>query len=384
MSLHTNKDIGLITQAYSHVIASIPEPSPRTVSRMQERGRQVVRRYIDLDLKPCHRINHSEHIELAPQNVDVKPNFHTISTNEDNLAPQVREQRNPYQTRSKINYFQSAMRNVNINSALADRNENKKKLKTFVKNSTTKVEKFRKIKQPSRQTPKHTETSPTLVVSQSAKHQVSLKSELEGDRESMRQEILKLHERVKKLEKENKKLKEENRKLKARPGSKIRKENRPPGSHYKGKCHKAIHHREHSRTSTGQGFSHTDMMSDVTRSYSFENPGSSKGMQTEKIDPGFLKSYNNYVPIPHKTSNKENFENNIKVEKALGKTRPNESILMQKVSRILEKRELNKLKYTPREEEDLQGGRSSAFQSLKHSKNEIIARINNKYGNRMQ
>ena len=374
MSLHKQKAFSLLSKAYPAVMEAIPEPSPRTLSRMQNKGVQIDRRYLWLDLIPCHKTHISQGERIDVPIADQKPTYHTISTNEENVAVQGREQRNPYQGRAKINYFQSAMRNVDINSNLAPR-ESKKKLHNFVKSSTAKVQKFRKM---NTQKQEMRETSPHLGASQSAKHQISLKSELESRNQvpqdnDLALEWAQLREKVQILEQENKKLREENKKLKKR------REGKPPGSHYKPKCAKMKHTRGNSRTSTGQGFSHTDMLSDATRSYSFENGGNGK----PQIDTEFLKSYNNYVPIPHKMSNKENIGYNIKIEQ-MGKPKGGqESILMQKVSRILKKSK-NKAKFTPRDSEVLSEGRGEVWKSLKHSKNEIIARINNKYGNRME
>lgn len=82
---------------------------------------------------------------------------------------------------------------------------------------------------------------------------------------------------------------------------------------------------------------------------------------------------------------KENLKNNaeLEVQNKPKRPQPSESILIQKVSRILEKRELNKSnsKFTPRVNDE---NTSNAYKSLKRSKNEIINRINNKYGKRME
>lgn len=92
--------------------------------------------------------------------------------------------------------------------------------------------------------------------------------------------------------------------------------------------------------------------------------------------------FNNYLPNSIPVHDKENYKNNIEIEKCKPKLRANESILMQKVSRILEKREMHKKGH----KRDRMYGTSddrATCASLKHSKNEIIARINNKYGKRM-
>lgn len=93
--------------------------------------------------------------------------------------------------------------------------------------------------------------------------------------------------------------------------------------------------------------------------------------------------YINYIPNPGSTHDKENLKNNIEIDKIKPKLRANESILMQKVSRILEKRDINK--HDPKVISRMYGtaDERGTCKSLKHSKNEIIARINNKYGKRM-
>lgn len=140
-----------------------------------------------------------------------------------------------------------------------------------------------------------------------------------------------------------------------------------------------MHQREDSKASTQYkhiNFNNTNKFSDFVRSYSFENNGDS----TIKIRNETLQNY-----VPNKLHDKENIKNNSEIEKSSkqNKPLPNESVLIQKVSRILEKREMNKSKtnFTPRVHEESSG---NAYVNMKHSKNEIINRINNKYGQRME
>lgn len=188
MDFHkANKDLTLISNAYAHVIKRVPAPSPRTTLKYESKGEPVVRRYVNLEIERCQRSNQTNvnniHNFSSNERVE-KHTYHTIST-EDNKEIQPKECRNPYQ--AKINYFQTAMRNSNINSALANRNEPKKKLKSFVKNSTTgSTLKFKSIKH--KDTNGRTQTplssNPTayealgMGVSQSEKQRITLKSEL--------------------------------------------------------------------------------------------------------------------------------------------------------------------------------------------------------------
>jgi hypothetical protein len=315
-------------------------------------------------------------------------------------SSQAKDQRNPYQ--AKINYFMNQnIRNSSINSTIAARKEAKKKLKTFVKNSNTGNvnKKFRPTKDarelvsggetPSSRNRSSQDPHHLMAISQSMKSQINLKSELctnDSTVQSLEKQLLKLTEKVKKLEKENRKLKDENKRLKKSQVLEKDENQPPPGSHYNPNCKKS-HQRESSRSSmnyNSSNFNYTNQFSDFTRSYSFENSHASKAMRSSEPEPNLLAKYNNYIERPTSLhEGKENIKCNIEIDSLRPKIRGNESILMQKVSRILEKRDINKKEsqFTPRIYDDINP--RPECKSLKHSKNEIIARINNKYGQRM-
>lgn len=288
------------------------------------------------------------------------------------------------------------IRNSSINSTIAARKEAKKKLKTFVKNSNTGNvnKKFRPTKDVREigsggETPRSRNQSSQdphhlMGASQSMKSQINLKSELctDSNVQSLEKQILKLTEKVKKLEKENRKLKDENKRLKKNQVLESNVIQPHPGSHYKPQCTK-LHQRESSRSSmnyNSSNFNYTNQFSDFTRSYSFENSNASKAMRSSEPEPNLLAKYNNSGRFHNE---KENIKCNIEIDNVRPKIRGNESILMQKVTRILEKRDVNKkeTQFTPRVYDDINP--RPECKSLKHSKNEIISRINSKYGKRM-
>ena len=115
----------------------------------------------------------------------------------------------------------------------------------------------------------------------------------------------------------------------------------------------------------------------MSRSYSFENCDYRNAHHKHFPNPNILLSYDGVVNR-NNIFEKENMINNLAVW--CGKQRNKESILVQKVSRILEKRDINNKNpiYTPRLEESSRKG--VKWENLKHSKKDIIARINSKYG----
>lgn len=91
-------------------------------------------------------------------------------------------------------------------------------------------------------------------------------------------------------------------------------------------------------------------------------------------------SYNGRIEVPKPDlEEKENLKTNFIVDNK-PKSRPGatESVLMQKVSRILQKRDLNKDNRTSSLYDGIDP--TVSCKSLKHSKNDIISRINSKYG----
>ena len=127
-------------------------------------------------------------------------------------------------------------------------------------------------------------------------------------------------------------------------------------------------------------FNHTDKISDFGRSYSFENSNTSKALKTPVPETDFTASYNNYMTIPASIQEKENLKQNIDMQKYRPKMNTKESVLMQKVNRILEKRnKIAKSKSKPFKKKSIDRNhysKNSTFKSLKHCKNEIIARMN--------
>jgi hypothetical protein len=379
-----NKDFTLISNAYGHVIKRLPAPSPRTAMKSESRGEPIVRGYVNLDLQRCIR---PYIIDVRGPNAGDKYKYQTLST-EDKIELQPKEFSNPYQ--AKINYFQTAMHNSNINSVLSDRKDSKKKLKSYVKNSTvSNTKKIKSIKHREKtnnraQTPLTNDPpayeKPEMGSSQSVKYQITLKSELwnVNPKEAMQKQIMLLNEKVKLLEYDNKKLHDENTYYKNMHARGKQNEPKRHNSHYKPEW-KKMNQREDSKTSTQYkhvNFNNTNKFSDFVRSCSFENSSDSN----VKIRNETLQNY-----VPSRLNGKENIKNNIDIEKKSKQNKPisNESVLIQKVSRILEKREMNKTKpnLTPRIKVESSG---NAYVSMKHSKNEIINRINNKYRQRME
>jgi len=333
---------------------------------------------------------------LKPEFID-KPSYHTISTESNHLSKEISHQ-NPYQPDSKN--LQSTLHHPNINPNAVSSKDSKKKLKAFVRNSeiahqSKTFKPKRKVKvgindTPSSDTPSAGDTHHGMMVSHSVKNQVTLKNELSNVShiQSLELQIQKLNEKVLKLEKDNKILSQENLALKA---DKLKEnaiiERRGAETDYTPHCAK-MHQRDDSRSSTNynlSNFTQQKNVADFTRSYSFENSTNSRVLRSSDVEPNFTMSYKNYAQNNDIAGNKENLVTNIALEKARsGQRKDGESLLMRKVTRILEKRDLNKKssKYTPRE------GSGPDYQkickSLKHTKNQIIARINNKYGKRME
>lgn len=273
MEIHrARQDFALISQAYDFVMKNAPEPLPRKKSQKNINKREC-HSYVNISLHKCEVRNRWD-VEVP--SVVQKPSFNTISTESAQYQhldtggygkDGSKAYRNPYQ--AKINYFQTAMRNSKINSALAERQESKQKLKTFVKEANT-ADWAKFIPETPGSQHSQNELQRTMGVSQSVKNQVTLKNELAKENNPLQEferQIKKLTDRVKKLEKENKKLRDENRRLKGKPSEKRKKEIRP-GSHYKPEC-KKIHKRGDSRTS--MHFNQTNNFSDFAKSYSFEN-----------------------------------------------------------------------------------------------------------------
>jgi len=212
-----------------------------------------------------------------------------------------------------------------------------------------------KQKQPSRaQTPSSQNHSSQnidhwMMVSNSAKHQISIKNELykEESKEYLYKEIQKLNQKINKLEKGNQYLQNENKRYKSiYIENKIPVEQNPIQSHYKPSCEK-MNFRDSSRANMHylNNFNQTDKFNDFGHSYSFENKNFSKVVQTPIPETDFKSSQNNYMTIPASIQEKENFNRNMNIDKFMPKINQKESALMQKVNRI-------------------------------HSKNEIIARMN--------
>ena len=82
--------------------------------------------------------------------------------------------------------------------------------------------------------------------------------------------------------------------------------------------------------------------SDFSRSYSFENNSKVKIRGDKNVNDKIQTSYAKYEEKPSIEAGKENFVYNYDTQKYTFKKNFNESLLMQKVSRILEKRDLNK------------------------------------------
>jgi hypothetical protein len=227
--------------------------------------------------------------------VNEKPTYHTISTENSQLQGTNNDNKNAYQ--AKINYFQHALRNSKTNSALGGCKESQKKLKAFVRNSeNAQIHKNIRMKKK-----KHREGTPTshtvdseenhhgMVMSQSAKNQVILKNELSNSPNSQKleQQIQKLNEKIKSLELENKQLKDENQKLKTIRESNAHKGMRQSESHYKPQCSK-MHSRDDSRSSTNynlMSFTQSNKIADFTRSYSFENSNNSNAIRSQDAEP---------------------------------------------------------------------------------------------------
>ena len=127
-------------------------------------------------------------------------------------------------------------------------------------------------------------------------------------------------------------------------------------------------------------FNQVNKIVDFGRSYSFENSNNSKTIKTPAPENYFANSYNNYMTIPASIEEKENLKQNIEVERYRHKSHAKESVLMQKVNRILEKRsKFGKHKsknYKKKSIDRIRNSKNSTFKSLKHCKNEIISRIN--------
>lgn len=223
MKVHNPRDdFRLLSEAYAHVINNIPEPDPRaSLARgIAQGGNQA--RFLNLKLRKCERKSNNIKVFDSVQ-VD-KPLYHTLSTESRQLSPG-REFQNPYQ--AKINYFQSAMRNSKIDSALASKKDNKKRADEKFTNtcpiqgnngnqSSPRVDNVSRPHSPTSSTNNNYKIALNMTSSQSVKNQVSLKNELSKNDSTrvLEEQIHQLNQRVRKLEKENKKLKHENKEIK--------------------------------------------------------------------------------------------------------------------------------------------------------------------------
>lgn len=227
-----------------------------------------------------------------------------------------------------------------------------------------------------------------MTISHSVKDQMNMNDEMyrNNSKEELHNEIMKLNKKITRLEEGNKCLKEENKRYKSiytQGGGGV--SLKPPQSHYKVSCTK-LQSREPSRKSIPKCFNQTDKFSDFGHSYSFENKGHPTVTNTPAPESEVFENGINYMTIPTFMNDKENLRINTK-ELQLGvlqasnfsHSRPKkESMLMQKVNRILQKRGKGS-KSRPKKF----GQVGKGYKSLKHTKNEIIDRINNKYGKRL-
>lgn len=88
----------------------------------------------------------------------------------------------------------------------------------------------------------------------------------------------------------------------------------------------------------------------MSRSYSFENCDYRSVHHKQMLNPNILMSYDGTINKNSHLLDKENMINNLAVKCGKQRSREKESALVQKVSKILEKRDLNNKNtiYTPR------------------------------------
>lgn len=92
---------------------------------------------------------------------------------------------------------------------------------------------------------------------------------------------------------------------------------------------------------------------------------------------------NNYMTIPSFGHDKENLKTNVDISHFIRNSTQKESVLMQKVNKILERRSKIAKSKSKSKRKPSELPVNKTYKNLKHSKNEIIARINNKYGKRL-
>ena len=185
------------------------------------------KRYLNLELKKCPRIKTPGVIPDPVSKVQSnQPSFES------------KEHRNPYQ--AKINYFQTAMRNSNIDFGLSN-NKHSSKMKYSKRESKCSSSTRNQGKRVGRaMTPSSQKSTPSsqkgMTISHSVKDQMNVNGEIyrNNSKEELQSEIMKLNKKIMKLEKGNKCLKEENKRYQSiytQPNAGV--SLKPPHSHYK-------------------------------------------------------------------------------------------------------------------------------------------------------
>ena len=110
----------LISEAYSHIIKNLPEASPRTLNIRGCNAKKWEQRYLNIEIHKWEKENSSHEVRRPLKSIK------TVSVHNER-----KDQRNPYQ--AKINYFQAAIKNSQINVNLAERSKenNRNKLKFY-------------------------------------------------------------------------------------------------------------------------------------------------------------------------------------------------------------------------------------------------------------
>ena len=125
MEIQSRKnDLFCITEAFKHLSGGNAKAEHRSLLMKDVIGHVPIKKYLNLNLKKCNKINDTINIKIINGNSPTDPKFNTISV-PDRPEKVSRDIRNPYQ--NKINYFHSAMRNSKINSALISKKDQKLK-----------------------------------------------------------------------------------------------------------------------------------------------------------------------------------------------------------------------------------------------------------------
>lgn len=301
--------------------------------------------------------------------------------------------RNPYQ--AKVNYFQTALKSSKPDLGSAH-NKNSRKIKYSKRtkyekairdNMKAKIKRVSRAMTPSSHNMSSAGSQRGLAISHSAKDQISIRDEMykSNSKEELQDQIMKLNRKIMRLEEGNKWLVEENKRYKSiysqepNPGSL-----KPPQYQYK-LSSKRGHRKDSSRKKfqNSKNFSQTDKFSDFRNSYSFENKDWSNVINTPNPEIENQMNANNYMTIPSFCHDKENLKTNVDINHFIRKSTQKESVLMQKVNKILERRSKKHKSKSKSKRKPSELPANKTYKSLKHSKNEIIARINNKYGKRL-